>query len=309
LVGVEKMTAMFSIKDLVEEEYTLPGNASCPGCAAALSLRIALKVLGPKTILVVPASCISVIQGYYPKTPCRVPVLNVAFASTAAAGSGMVAALDLKGKSDVKVLCWAGDGGTADIGLQALSGAAERNENMIYVCYDNEAYMNTGTQRSGSTPRTAATTTTVTGKPERKKSVPEIMVAHRMPYVATACAAFPLDFAGKLRRAASMPLRGLKYIHLLSPCPPGWRFPAEKTIEVGRLAVMTGFWILYEWVDGRYNLTGPSKGLLDKSKRRPLRDYLSIQGRFGHLTEKDIESLEEEVEEQWKDFARKMSMT
>ncbi|MEM3531968.1 MAG: 3-methyl-2-oxobutanoate dehydrogenase subunit beta [Candidatus Methanomethyliaceae archaeon] len=302
------MSSVLTIKDLTEEEFTLPGNAACPGCAAALSLRIALKVLGPKTIMIVPASCISVIQGYYPKTPCRVPVLNVAFASTAAAGSGAVAALELKGKSGVKILCWAGDGGTADIGLQALSGAAERNENMIYVCYDNEAYMNTGTQRSGATPRAAFTTTTVTGKLERKKSVPEIMIAHRIPYVATACAAFPLDFASKLKRAESMPVRGLKYIHLLSPCPPGWRFPAEKTVEVGKLAVMTGMWILYEWHDGGYSLTGPSKALLEKSRRRPLKDYLSIQGRFGHLKEEDLESLQRDVDEHWEEFSKKLGI-
>ncbi|MGC8935813.1 MAG: 3-methyl-2-oxobutanoate dehydrogenase subunit beta [Candidatus Methanomethylicaceae archaeon] len=302
------MTEIVTIKDLPDEEYMLPGNAACPGCAAALSLRMALKVLGPKTIMIVPASCISVIQGYYPKTPCRVPVLNVAFASTAAAGSGVTAALELRDKKDVKVLCWAGDGGTADIGLQALSGAAERNENIIYVCYDNEAYMNTGTQRSSATPRGALTTTTVTGKFERKKNVPEIMIAHRIPYVATACAAYLLDFASKLRRAASMQVSGLKYIHLLSPCPPGWRFPAENTIEVGRMAVMTGMWILYEWCDGKYSLTGPSKGLIDKSRRKPLREYLSLQGRFSHLRNGELESLQKEIDEQWKEMAKKLGV-
>ena len=302
------MDSLVTIKELAEEEYTLPGSAACPGCAAALSLRIALKVLGPKTIMIVPASCASVIQGYYPKTPFRIPVLNVAFASSAAAGSGAVAALDVKGKSGVKVICWAGDGGTADIGLQALSGAAERNENMIYVCYDNEAYMNTGIQRSGATPRAAVTTTTVTGKLERKKNVPEIIIAHRVPYVATACAAFPLDFASKLKKAASMPVKGLKYIHLLSPCPPGWRFPAEKTVEVGRLAVMSGVWILYEWREGKYSLTGPSKGLLDKSRRKPLKDYLSVQGRFGHLEEEDVESLQRDLDEYWEEFAKRLGI-
>lgn len=296
-----------TIRDLSEEEFMLPGNAACPGCAAALSLRIALKVLGPKTIMVVPASCISVIQGYYPKTPARVPVLNVAFASTAASASGIAAALEVKGKTGVNVLCWAGDGGTADIGLQALSGAAERRENLIYVCYDNEAYMNTGTQRSSSTPRMATTTTTVTGKAERKKNIPEIMIAHRIPYVATACAAFPLDFASKLKKAASMSTKGLKYIHLLSPCPPGWRFQVEKTLEVGKMAVLSGAWILYEWSEGRYELTGPSKGLLEKGKRRPLRDYLALQGRFRHLSEEDVDDLQREIDNEWEEIAKKVS--
>ena len=295
---------MFTLKDLTVEEYVLPGNAACPGCASALSMRIALKVLGPRTIVTIPASCTSVMQGYYPKSPSRVPFLNTAFASTAASASGIVAALEIKGRHGINVVGWAGDGGTADIGIQGLSGAAERNENFIYICYDNEAYMNTGTQRSSATPRGAVTTTTVTGKAERKKDVPAIMIAHNMPYVATACAAYPLDFAEKLRKA--MAIKGLKYIHLLSPCPPGWRFPAEKTVEVGKLAVTTGAWILYEWTDGKYTLTGPSRGLTEKSRRRPLKDYLILQGRFGKLSEDDAKVLQEDVDLQWDKFNRRL---
>jgi pyruvate ferredoxin oxidoreductase beta subunit len=295
---------VFTLRDLAVEEYLLPGNAACSGCASVLSLRIALKVLGPRTIVTIPASCSSVIQGYYPKSTARVPLLNTAFASTASSASGIVAALGIKGREGINVVGWAGDGGTADIGIQALSGAAERNENFIYICYDNEAYMNTGTQGSGATPRGALTTTTVTGKVERKKNVPEIMIAHNIPYVATACAAYPLDFAEKLRKA--MTIRGLKYIHLLSPCPPGWRFPAERTMEVGRLAVITGVWILYEWADGKYTLTGPSKGLTEKIRRRSLKDYLILQGRFGKLSEEEAKVLQEDVDLQWERFNRKL---
>jgi pyruvate ferredoxin oxidoreductase beta subunit len=298
---------VFTLKDLAEDEYFLPGNAACSGCAAALSLRIALKVLGPRTIVTIPACCCSVIQGYYPKSPARVPILNTAFASTAASASGIVAALAIKGREGINVVGWAGDGGTADIGIQALSGAAERNEDFIYICYDNEAYMNTGTQRSGATPRGAVTTTTVTGKEERKKNVPEIMIAHDIPYVATACAAYPLDFAEKLKKA--MTIKGLRYIHLLSPCPPGWRFSAEKTVEVGRLAVTTGAWILYEWMEDKYTLTGPSKGLTDINRRKPLKEYLIMQGRFSRLSEEEAKRLQEDIDLQWKRFNRMLRNT
>lgn len=295
---------VFTIKELSPEEYILPGNAACSGCASIASLRVALKVLGPRTIVTIPASCSSVIQGYFPKTPARVPFLNTAFAATAASASGIRAALEVKGKEGINVLGWAGDGGTVDIGIQALSGAAERNEDFIYVCYDNEAYMNTGTQGSGATPRGAMTTTTVAGKGERKKNLPEIMIAHEVPYVATACAAYPLDFAEKLKKA--MGIRGLRYIHLISPCPPGWRFPAEKTVEVGKMAIATGAWILYEWQGGRYVLTGPSKGMLKKANRKPIGDYLKLQGRFSRLTGAEVEEIQLEVDAAWERMAKRV---
>ena len=227
-----------TVKDLPVEEYLLAGNASCPGCPASLGLRMLGKALGGKLILVVPACCSTIIQGAFPKTAANFPVLNIAFAASAATASGVAAGLEVKGEKDVHVVVWAGDGGTADIGIQALSGAAERGDNIIYICYDNEAYMNTGIQRSGATPYGAWTTTTWTGKKEFKKDVPMIMAAHNLPYIATACVAYPLDFIAKVRKAAKY--RGTKYIHLLAPCPPGWRFPSEKTVEVGRLAVLTG---------------------------------------------------------------------
>jgi pyruvate ferredoxin oxidoreductase beta subunit len=295
---------VLTIKDLSPEEYFLPGNAACSGCSAVMSLRVALKVLGPRTIVTIPACCSSVIQGYYPKSPARVPFINTAFAATAASASGIRAALEIKGKEGINVLGWAGDGGTADIGIQALSGAAERNEDFIYVCYDNEAYMNTGTQGSGATPRGAVTTTTVTGKKERKKNIPEIMIAHDIPYVATACAAYPLDFAEKLKKA--MDLKGLRYIHLISPCPPGWRFPAEKTVEVGKMAVATGAWILYEWQEGRYALTGLSRGMLKKANRKPIMEYLKLQGRFGKLTAADVNDLQADLDAAWDKMSRKV---
>lgn len=185
---------MVTVKDLSREEYLLKGHAACAGCGPAVSLRLLFKALGHKVLMVVPACCTTVIQGPYPYTSFAVPLQNVLFESTGAAASGIVAALRQRKVEDLTVVGWAGDGGTVDIGIQALSGAAERGTNFIYICYDNEAYGNTGMQRSGATPYGAWTTTTPSGKRERKKDMPLIMAAHRIPYVATACTSYPLDF-------------------------------------------------------------------------------------------------------------------
>ena len=286
-----------NIRLLPREDIILPGHAACPGCPESIGLKMVGKALGRNVIIVIPASCSSIIQGPYPTSAIRSPLLNIAFAASAATASGIANALEALGKRGVHVVVWAGDGGTADIGLQSLSGAAERNENIIYICDDNEAYMNTGIQRSSSTPYGAWTTTTWKGKKEPKKNMPAIMMAHNIPYVATASIGYPLDFVEKLRRAAK--IRGFKYIHLLSPCPVGWRFPPERTVEIGRLAVLTGMWPLYEVIDGSFRLTGPSMRLLDKSKRLPVERYLKMQERFKHLTDEDIKRIQEDVDKLW----------
>ncbi|RLE81614.1 MAG: pyruvate synthase subunit beta [Thermoprotei archaeon] len=280
-----------------EEEYVLPGHAACPGCPIGIGLRYVLKALEGKAIVVIPACCTSIVAGPFPRSAFKVPVLHIAFAAAAATASGILEALEAKGITDVHVVVWAGDGGTVDIGIQALSGAAERGHNIIYICYDNEAYMNTGIQRSGATPYGAWTTTTVTGKREHKKDVPAIMVAHRIPYVATASVGFPVDLYNKVKKASMM--KGLKYIHLHAPCPVGWRFPSEKTIEVARLAVETGMWVLYEVVYGKFKLTGPSARLLDKKQRKPIGEYLRLQERFRKLSEQDVKELQDFVDSQW----------
>ncbi|HVP22891.1 MAG TPA: 3-methyl-2-oxobutanoate dehydrogenase subunit beta [Conexivisphaerales archaeon] len=295
---------VLKVKDLPNEEYWLSGNPSCHGCPAAVGLRMALKALGPRTIMVVPAGCATIIQGSFPKTSARVPLLNIAFAAASSSASGVVAALEQKGVTDMNVMVWAGDGATSDIGMASLSGAAERNENMIYVCYDNEAYMNTGIQRSSSTPVGAWTTTTVTGKVEGKKDVPSIVLMHRVPYVATASVAFPLDFVEKVQKAAK--LRGFKYIHLHAPCPPGWKFSSEKTIEVGRLAVQTGSWILYEVENGVYKLSTPSLPFVNKERRKPIDLYLKSQGRFSKMTEEGKAKFVEAIDENWSSVAERM---
>ncbi|MEM4700891.1 MAG: thiamine pyrophosphate-dependent enzyme, partial [Candidatus Bathyarchaeia archaeon] len=252
---------MVTIKEFSKEEYLLKGHAACAGCGPSIALRLLFKALGNKVIMVVPACCTTVIQGPYPYTSFAVPLQNMLFEATGATCSGIVAALKIRGLDDVTVVGWAGDGGTVDIGIQALSGAAERETNFIYICYDNEAYGNTGLQRSGATPYGAWTTTTPTGKKERKKDMPLIMAAHKIPYVATACPSYPVDFVNKLRKAKE--IRGTKYIHVLAPCPTGWRYDTSKTVEIGRLAVQTGIWVLYEIEDGKFRLNPPSDRLVD----------------------------------------------
>ena len=293
---------MVTMKELPKEEYLLKGHAACAGCGPAASLRMLFKALGNKVFLVVPACCTTVIQGPYPFTSFGVPLQNILFESTGAAASGVVAALRQRKINDVTVVGWAGDGGTADIGIQALSGAAERGTNFIYICYDNEAYGNTGMQRSGLTPYGAWTTTTPSGKRERKKDMPMIMAAHKIPYVATACTAFPLDFVNKVRKAKD--IQGTKYIHLLAPCPTGWRCDTSKTIEMGRLAVQTGLFVLYEVENGKFKLNPPSDRLVDKSKRKPVKEYFVGQGRFRGLSEQDIAKIEKWADEDWDQYRK-----
>lgn len=296
---------MVSIKELSQEEFLFEGHIACAGCGPTIALRLLFKALGNKVILVVPACCSSVIPGPYPYTSFAVPVQNILFEATGATASGVVAALRRRGIKDVTVVGWAGDGGTFDIGIQALSGAAERETDFIYICYDNEAYGNTGMQRSGATPYGAWTTTTPTGKKKRKKDMPFIMAAHRIPYVATACPSYPLDFVKKLRKAKE--IKGTRFIHMLAPCTTGWRYDTSKTVEVGRLAVQTGMWVLFEIENGKFKLNPPSNRLVDKAKRKPVNKYLSLQGRFRNLTEEDMEKIQNWVDEDWRRYRKLVS--
>ncbi|MFH1538470.1 MAG: thiamine pyrophosphate-dependent enzyme [bacterium] len=209
-----------STKNL-DHELVSPGHTACPGCGAVLAMRYVLNALGPRTIVVLPACCWSVICSRHPASALRVPLFHTAFETAACVAAGVRGALDVKGDTTTHVLAWAGDGGTFDIGLQALSGAAERNDDIIFVCYDNEAYMNTGVQRSSATPPGAWTTTTPARQPKtgEKKDMMGIMAAHRVPYAATATVAFPDDLMDKVRRAAG--IEGLRFLHVLCPCPTG----------------------------------------------------------------------------------------
>ena len=306
---------MVKLKEALEscqEEFFLPGNSCCAGCGLEIALRWAMKALGPKTALVSPASCLNVVVGLWPKTAPNFPFTNMAFAAAAAAATGMSAAFKAKdyrfpGKvwGKMTTLVFAGDGGTTDIGIQGLSGAAERNSDFIYCCYDNEAYMNTGIQRSSSTPHGAITTTTTLGKERYKKNLPAIMAAHEIPYVATCSISEPLDLYDKFKRAKS--IKGCRYIHILAPCPPGWGYQSESTIELARLAVKTGSWILYEIENGIMKLSKKSQPLLDPSKRTPLIEYLSNQKRFSKLSEKDLIELQEGLDRNWVRITNELS--
>ena len=285
---------------LTEEEWVYPGNRACAGCGLGIVYRTALKALGQNTILVVPPSCLTVLQGLYPIAATKLPCINVTFASTGAAASGVRAAMRVLKKDNVNVVAFAGDGGTGDIGIQALSGACERGEDILYICYDNEAYMNTGVQRSGTTPQGVVTTTTpITGKPQVKKDVPAIVAAHQIPYLATASAAYPLDLHDKVRKSLSF--TGPRYIHVHTPCPSGWGFDSRYTVKVGKMAVETGLFELYEKTAEGFRLTDASLKLLGK-KRRPVIDYFNSQSRFHSLSESMISEIQNQVDQRWQAY-------
>lgn len=299
------MTTVSKAIDLPVEELVHPGNRACSGCGLSLIYRIGLKALGRNTILVVPPSCLTVLQGLYPIAATQLPCLNVTFASTAAAASGVQAALRARKKEDTIVAAWAGDGGTSDIGIQALSGACERNENFIYFCYDNEAYMNTGIQRSGTTPAGALTTTTpISGKPQQRKNVAKIIAAHDIAYVASCSASYPLDFYNKLIKAKT--LTGIKYFHIHTPCPSGWGFEPRLAVKMGKLAVESGLYELYEFENNTLTLTDASKKLL-KKERKPVAEYLSGQSRFKALSKDQIEKLQQDVDQRWNELKQTQS--
>jgi pyruvate ferredoxin oxidoreductase beta subunit len=296
---------MVKLMEIPEEEFIYPGTRACAGCSMALIYRIALKALGPNTIITVPASCLTVLHGMQGFCTTKVSVLHTPFATTGASASGIVASLEDKGLADdINVVAFAGDGGTVDIGIQSLSGAVERGTNFIYACYDNEAYMNTGVQRSGSTPQGAYSTTTPKGKIGYKKNMPKILEAHGIPYVATAISSYPLDLYEKFKNAMS--IRGPKYIHILAPCPPGWGYNPKDSIEIGRLAVQTGFWPLYEVIEGKFVLSKDSSKYLDPKKRKPIIEYLKTQKRFKNISDEDIERHKSYIEDQWKQIQKRV---
>lgn len=282
------------------EERLYPGHVACPGCGAALAMRFALKALGERTIIIQPACCWSIIDGPFPLHATKQPLTHVPFETGAVMASGVRAALDIQGIKDVTVMAWVGDGGTLDIGIQALSGTAERNDDIIYVCYDNEAYMNTGIQRSSATPWGAWTTTTPEDnfKSEPKKNIMEIMAAHRIPYAATCTLCYPDDMIAKFRKAKA--IRGTKFLHVFAPCPTGWKMAPDLMVAITRMAVEANVFPLYEVTDGihyRINVL-PDQQL-------PVREYLKVQGRFSHLTEEQIIQIQRRVDFEWQLLRRR----
>ena len=262
------------MKGIDEKEYLASGHRACAGCGATIAVRLALKALGQNTVADSATGCLEVVTSPYPETTCEIPWIQVAFENASAVASGVEEALKAQGKEDVNVLVIGGDGGTTDIGLQSLSGAMERQQNIIYLCYDNEAYMNTGIQRSSSTPFGASTTTSPAGKvsfgeDKPKKNMAMIMAAHGIPYVATACVSHPYDLMEKVKKAAEV--KGPAYIHVLQPCATGWGYAPKDTIKLGKLAVDTHAWILYEIDHGKLNITVKPK------EKLPIIEYLKVQ--------------------------------
>jgi len=288
--------------DIPECEIMSSGHLGCPGCGAAVAMRLCLKVLGPRTVLCIPACCWAVIDGPFPYSSAGVPIVHCAFETAAITATGVRHGLDVRGVPDVNVVAWAGDGGTFDIGFGALSATAERNENIIYICYDNEAYMNTGIQRSSATPIGAWTTTTPGEHPkeEPKKNLVEIMAAHRIPYAATATVAYPDDLTRKLGKARDM--KGTRLLHIFSPCPPGHKSLEKDSILISRLAVETKVFPLYEVESGvRWKLSRQPKGL-------PVGEYTRLQGRFKHFTEGDLKAMQERVDYEWDLLMKRMAV-
>ena len=288
---------MTTVKDLPVEDFFTSGHTACPGCGGAMVVRASMKVLGENTVVYMPASCLLIFSDMYPLNAFKVPSLQVLFETSAICASAIKRALKRLGKDDVTVVAFAGDGGTADIGMQALSGAAERNEDILCICYDNEAYMNTGIQRSGTTPFGAWTTTTPLGpdeegrgKLEVKKDVPRILMAHDVPYVATTTLAFPADFLKKLEKAKAK--KGFRYLHVLAPCPVGWRADSSMTVDLAKMAVETGIFTLLEYEDGVLRISR-------EPRFTPVRDYLKPQGRFRHLTDEQVASIEAWIKMKW----------
>jgi len=305
---MEKYT-IFVPRLVTKEEYFAPGHRACIGCGEALAVRLACKAMGQNVIVANATGCMEIVASQIPYTSWRVPWIHTLFENTAAVASGIEAGLKAmvrKGQipdQGTNIVAIAGDGGTVDIGLQALSGAMERGHNFLYLCFDNEAYMNTGIQRSSATPFGASTTTSPAGKVSIgqfswKKDMPAIAVAHNIPYVATACPSYPFDLMEKVGKGLAV--KGPAYIHIFSVCPTGWRCPADLTIRIGRLAVETGVFPLYEVENGSYKLS------LDLPRLRPVTDYMKLQGRFRHLTPDIIDKIQHTISEKYEELKEKV---
>ena len=299
---------VFAPRLVEKKEYFTSGHSACQGCAEALAVRLVMKALGRDTIVAMSTGCMEIISSPLPLTAWEVPWIHNAFENSSAVISGCetgMKALMRKGKlpyKKINYVAMGGDGATADIGMGQLSGALERGHDMVYFCYDNEAYMNTGIQRSSSTPYGASTTTSPAGRcssgqSTKKKNMPQIAVAHNIPYVATACPSYPFDLMEKVKKAAEMP--GAAYVHILSVCPTGWRIPIDESIKYGRLAVEAGVFPLYEVVNGNYNMTYVPEEL------RPVTTYLKGQGRFRHLTENEINFIQQDVNDDYEKLLKR----
>lgn len=272
------------------------GVSACAGCGLELIIRNVLDVLGEDTIIVIPPGCAALFSGFGEETAVKIPGFQGTLESTAACATGIKRGLMAQGNTHTTVVGFAGDGATVDIGLQSLSGMIERGEKVLYICYDNEAYMNTGIQGSSSTPVKASTTTTPVGKPTIRKDLVAIAAAHNIPYAATASPANLVDLKRKVKKAKEVD--GPTVLHIHTPCPTGWAFHPSKTIELAKAAIDTGCWILYEYENGKRILNKRLKTL------KPIIEYISKQGRFKHLSDEEIEELGETIAAQYENFLK-----
>ena len=289
-----------SAKTLDQNEYFY-GHKACAGCGGSLAVRNVLKVLGKNAVAVLPAGCMSAVGFNFPQLCFANNAIISTFAGTASMLTGIEAGFRRRGIKDFTAVGFAGDGGTADIGIQALSGAIDRNDNIIYICYDNEAYMNTGIQKSGLTPFGAKTTTTpagqnIHGNIRPKKNMFEIVAAHDIPYAATATVGYMNDFLNKVEKASK--IQGTKYIHVIAPCPTGWGIPVSDTVDAAREIVDCGLWYLAEYENHEFKINRDPKTFTS------VEDYLRKQARFKHLTDEDIAVITDSRDKKW-EFIRK----
>ncbi len=278
------------------EDLFVSGHRACAGCGIAVAFRQVMKAVGKDVIVVNATGCSEIISTPYPQSSWKVPYIHSLFENVPAVASGISHALRSMGNDHTQVICIAGDGSTYDIGFGALSGMLERDDDVIYICYDNEAYMNTGIQRSSATPWKASTTTSqvgssVKGKPQGKKPLLDIVAAHKIPYAASTTIAYPFDVAKKLKKA--MGTKGARFILLFASCPTGWGLDTAKSIEASKLIVETGIWKMEEYEHGKRT------GMFKPGKRKPVEQYIKMQSRFKHLTPEDIAAIQKEVDESW----------
>ena len=317
------MSFAINIKELAKKPpKLLPGHRLCAGCAAPVLVKLTLLASEGPTIVVNATGCLEVATTIFPYTSWAVPWIHNAFENAASTASGIDAAIKaLRRRGAIKdervnIIVFAGDGGTYDIGLQALSGAVERGHNFLYILYDNEAYMNTGIQRSGGTPLGAATTTSpvgkvIPGKLQQKKPIADIIVAHKAPYVATVTPAHWVDLIRKVKKALS--IEGPKFIHALSPCPRGWRYDSDLSIEIAKLAVDTCYFPLWEYENGVWRLTDRSLVIARNPKlKKPITEFLKVQARFKHLLRPEnayvVKKLQDYIDAMWSDLIKRAGL-
>lgn len=298
----QKLSETLRNDEKLAQPVLRPGNTNCGGCGMSITLQMLRRAMGGREAqLVIPACCGAITGNLFPTSALGLPTVLATFASAAAVASGLANVARINGEK-TRTICLAGDGGTYDIGMATLSAAAERNEDILYICYDNEMYGNTGGQRSSATPKGASTTNTLAGKPERKKDIIGIMAAHGIPYTATLSIAHPADMVRKMR--LGLDKEGFRFLHVLSPCPTGWKSEPALGVELVRMAVRSGLYPVLEIIDGRQTLINVEPDFSDEA----LELYLTLQRRF-QKSGITADKLRPEIEIHWRELYAKSGRT